>query len=186
MPMTSTPTDYVIQVADLVDRPGASREVDLVLPTPDGFELPLADVRDPVRLDAVIESVVDGMLVRGVLTADIGLACARCLRPVTHAARVDVVELFANPAALDDEDEVEEGYELVEAQLDVATLLRDALASAIPYRPLCAPDCAGLCAVCGQDLNEAVCGCEDNDIDPRWEALRDLRLPEGPGSDSTG
>ncbi|QBI18985.1 DUF177 domain-containing protein [Egibacter rhizosphaerae] len=184
--MTSSTTDNLIQVADLVDRPGASREVDLSLPVPDEFELPLAAVREPVRLDGVVESVVDGMLVRGQLSAEVGLACARCLRAVTHPAHVDVVELFANPAALDEEDELEEGYELAEGHLDVTTLVRDALASAIPYRPLCATDCAGLCAFCGHDLNESDCDCEEDDLDPRWEALRGLQLPEGHGPEGTG
>lgn len=175
--MTSPDSDHLLQVTDLVDRPGASREVDLDLPVPAHFDLPLASVADPVALDGVIESVVDGMLVRGVLTAEMSLACARCLRAIPHPARVDIVELYPDPASLEEGDEVEDGYELLDGAIDVSALVRDSLSSVIPYRPLCGPDCAGLCASCGADLNEEACGCAADDVDPRWEALRGLRLP---------
>ena len=178
MLMTAPLTDLVVQVADLLDRPGASREVDDVLPVPDDFELPLADVGEAVALRGVIESVVDGLLVRGELRADIGLHCARCLQPVAHAARVDVVELFADPADVDPDDEIEAGYEIADAVIDLSALVRDALASAIPYQPRCDAACRGLCAQCGTDLNAEACGCTDDEADPRWEALRELRLPE--------
>lgn len=180
MLMTSPRSDHVLQVTDLIDRPGASRQVDLALPVPEEFELPLASVTEPLALDAVVESVVDGMLVRGVLTAEVTLACARCLKPIPGDSNVDVVELFPDPAALEDGDEADEGYELRDGVIDVRALLRDGLASVIPYRPLCRPDCAGLCERCGRDLNEGDCGCADEEIDPRWEALRGLQLP---GSD---
>ena len=179
MLMTAAPlTDLTVQVADLLDRPGASREVDFALPVPDGFDLPLADVAEPVGFRGVIESVVDGLLVRGALQADISLLCSRCLREVNDRRRVDVVEMFADPADVDPDDEIEEGYEIAQAALHLDALVRDALAAAIPYQPRCDEACQGLCARCGADLNTTACGCAETDYDPRWEGLRGLRLPE--------
>ena len=178
MLMTAPLTDLTVQVADLLDRPGASREVDFALPVPDDFDLPLADVAEPVALRGVIESVVDGLLVRGELRAEIGLLCARCLQAVQERGRVEVVELFADPSRVDPDDEVEDGYEIAQAALHLGALVRDALATAIPYQPRCDDDCKGLCAHCGADLNATACGCADVDHDPRWEGLRGLRLPE--------
>lgn len=179
MLMTAPLSDHLLNVADLVERPGASREVDLGLAVPDDFDMPLASVYEPVRLVGVIESVVDGLLVRGALRATLGLSCARCLQPVSRDVHIDAVELYMDPAQLDDDDEeVEPGYELADGYLHLGALLRDGLSAAIPYRPLCREDCLGLCADCGADRNETPCDCAEQATDPRWESLRDLRLPD--------
>lgn len=174
--MTIPLSDRVLLVADLVDRPGASRPVDLALPVPDGLELPLAAVTAPLRLTGVLESVVDGLLLRGSLRSDVELSCARCLTPVLATVTAEVVELFSDPATVDPHDEVEPGYELVDARIDVDTLLRDALVPALPQRPLCLPGCRGLCPDCGADRNVVACTCAADPLDPRWTALQGLRL----------
>jgi uncharacterized protein len=53
-------------------------------------------------------------------------------------------------------------------------LVRDALLLELPLAPLCRPDCRGLCARCGADLNAGPCSCVA-DRDPRWGALDALR-----------
>ena len=45
----------------------------------------------------------------------------------------------------------------------------------IPMKPLCRPDCKGLCAQCGADLNLGACACTPPKSDPRWAALSALR-----------
>ena len=52
---------------------------------------------------------------------------------------------------------------------------RDALALALPEQILCRPDCAGLCPVCGKDLNREPHEHEEERADPRWAALAELR-----------
>jgi uncharacterized protein len=179
--MSSSTHDHVQKVTDLLDRPGESRQVDLVLPVPEGFEHPLAAFHDPLRLHGVIESVVDGLLVRATLETTVEVACSRCLEPVTDAVRTDVIELFHDPARLDPDElaEVDEGYAIAEGTIDLDALLRDSLAPALPAQPRCRDDCAGLCPSCGVNRNENTCGCRDEHDDPRWAALRGLRLPAG-------
>lgn len=178
--MTLEYHDHVLNVSDLIDRPGSSRQVHLAVARPDEFELPLVDVREPLHLDGVVESVVDGLLVRGALRADLSLECARCLEPVEERARADVVELFVDPLRLTaGDDEPEAGYEIVDGHIDLDALLRDSLAPATPYRPLCRPDCAGLCASCGANLNETSCACRDVEVDSRWAVLGELDVPPG-------
>ena len=58
--------------------------------------------------------------------------------------------------------------------LDVSSWARDAIALALPEKILCMPDCAGLCGVCGKNLNDEPHTHED-DSDPRWAALEALR-----------
>lgn len=169
--------DHLLNVADLVDQPGASRQVDLRVPVPEGFDFPLVGVDEPLRLAAVVESVVDGLLVRGTLRADLDLRCARCLRPVGREVAADVVELFVDPgrASADALADLEDGYEVADDHIDLDALLRDGLAPSAPYQPLCAEDCRGLCAQCGADLNVTDCGCVDLEPDPRWARLAQLR-----------
>lgn len=177
--MAALRSDTVLTVTDLVDRPGSSRPVDLAVDVPTGLPLPLVEVDEPLRLAGVIESVVDGLLVRGQLLAHVRLHCARCLTPVEDDVHSDVVEHFAVPAGVDEDPEA--GYEIREGTIDLDTLLRDALAPAAPYQPLCRPDCQGLCATCGTNRNERACDCADRDVDPRWAPLAGLRLPSDPG-----
>lgn len=172
--MSAPLDDLTVQVTDLIDRPGASRPVDLALPVPGGFVLPLAEVAAPVRLAGVIESVVDGLLVRGTVEAEVTLSCARCLADIDGDATVDVVELFSDPATIDPDAEQDEGYALGDGTLHLDALLRDALATAIPLRALCTAGCAGICPGCGADRNETVCVCVEDSRDPRWAALGDL------------
>ena len=62
------------------------------------------------------------------------------------------------------------------ATLDLRGWARDALARARPAQLLCREDCAGLCPVCGQNLNEAPGHAHERDPDPRWAKLRELKL----------
>jgi uncharacterized protein len=59
--------------------------------------------------------------------------------------------------------------------LDVSAWARDAIALALPDKILCRPDCAGLCAVCGKNLNDEPHSHEETAADPRWAALEALR-----------
>ncbi|MBP3388937.1 MAG: DUF177 domain-containing protein, partial [Clostridia bacterium] len=45
---------------------------------------------------------------------------------------------------------------------------------ALPSKNLCRPDCRGLCLYCGKNLNEGLCGCRKEAVDPRLEILRQL------------
>jgi uncharacterized protein len=62
--------------------------------------------------------------------------------------------------------------------LDLTEAVRQALVTQLPMRPLCRPDCAGLCARCGADLNEGPCGCPDEPADDRWSVLRGLKVSD--------
>lgn len=175
----STPTTApIVSVVDLLDRPGASRPVDLDLAAPDGLVLPLVEIDGPLRLVGVLESVVDGVLVRGTLDLDLEMSCARCLRPVRQSVTADLAELFSDPASADRPGDVEPGYEIRDAAIDLDTLLRDTVVPAVPVAPKCREDCAGLCPTCGVDRNEVDCDCADEVTDTRWSALQGLSLPE--------
>jgi uncharacterized protein len=58
--------------------------------------------------------------------------------------------------------------------LDVREVIRQNALLAIPMKPLCKEDCAGLCSQCGKDLNTKQCKCIKQEIDPRWAKLVNL------------
>lgn len=184
--MTANPPATIVDVADLFGRPGASRRVHLEVPPAETLELPLVSVTEPVRVEVLLESLVNGILARGEVSAQTTISCARCLTTIPASVSTDVVEVFTDPDRADDPDDVEEGYEIKDPAthpvIDFDILVRDALIDDVPLRPLCREDCQGLCAHCGTDLNVATCDCTDEQPDDRWAALRELDLPEGPSS----
>ena len=96
----------------------------------------------------------------------------RCLEDAADQLSIDAREVDQPGGG----EELSSPY-LDEEQLDVSGWARDALALALPAQIVCREDCLGLCAVCGENLNEA--GPEhahEREPDPRWAALRELKL----------
>lgn len=100
--------------------------------------------------------------------------CVRCLEPAYIPLSVDVREV-EQPGAGDEE--LTSPY-VDEERLNVDHWAGDAVTLALPARPLCRDDCAGLCAVCGVSLNDADPADHEHGGggDPRFAALRDLKL----------
>jgi uncharacterized protein len=98
--------------------------------------------------------------------------CYRCLADAVLDMDIRAREYQAtNPG---DEEELRTPY-LQESKLDVQGWARDAVALSLPEQILCRPDCAGLCPVCGKDLNVEPHVHDEETVDPRWEALAKLR-----------
>ena len=97
--------------------------------------------------------------------------CQRCLADAVVEREIAAREYQANSA---DDDELRTPY-VADERLDLSAWARDALALALPEQILCRPDCAGLCPICGKDLNVEPHEHAEERIDPRWEALEELR-----------
>ncbi|MCC5948072.1 MAG: DUF177 domain-containing protein [Nitriliruptoraceae bacterium] len=173
-----------IVVTDLVGHPGETRAVDTAVPASafgdDPWGPTVDAVRDPIGLDLHLDSVVEGILVRGTIHYDVQMPCGRCLVPQDEQVDANVTELFLDPAKREEDEEDDPGYELIDdaTALDLSTLARDALVIDLPLRVLCREDCQGLCPTCGGDRNLEDCGHRDEPLrDPRWSALADLELP---------
>lgn len=164
-----------VDVRELLQKPGAHKHVVVRAPL-DDLATPVASVPGdrPVTVDAEIESVVEGLLVTGTVRATAVVRCVRCLREFDQELEVEVRELFSFGSPADDEDE---GYAVLpDDRLPLDTMARDALVLGFPAAPLHAPDCQGLCPVCGADRNTGDCGHGGPEIiDPRWAGLAGLR-----------
>lgn len=60
--------------------------------------------------------------------------------------------------------------------IDLDPIVREQVLLALPASVLCREDCKGLCPQCGQNLNEAECGCERKVVDPRLAVLKTIKL----------
>ena len=98
--------------------------------------------------------------------------CFRCLRDTVVEEVVNAQEYQA--ASPGEDEELRSPY-VADDTLDLSAWARDALALGLPDKILHAPDCAGLCPVCGKDLNEEPHTHEEVAADPRWAALDELR-----------
>ena len=100
--------------------------------------------------------------------------CFRCLADTVLGQSIRAREYQAtNPGA---DEELRSPY-VADDALDLSAWARDVLALELPDKFLCRPDCAGLCPVCGKDLNVEPHTHADEQLDPRWAALESLREP---------
>jgi uncharacterized protein len=165
---------FVLEVRELGRRPGSMRAIRTEVPAPPELSVGLAAVPEGVQLtlDLRLESVVEGVLVSGTVTAPVAAECARCLTPVSDSVSVGITELFAYPDSAteqtSDEDEVSH---LVGDLLDLEPVVRDALVLDLPLSPLCREDCAGLCSGCGERLDDLPEDHTHTTTDSRWAAL---------------
>ena len=123
-----------------------------------------------------------GILVRAELNTEIELTCSRCLgsfhSPVTlkieeeYISVVDIVSGTPLPAP------EEPGAFVVDEHhvIDLTEAIRQYALLAVPMKPLCKENCAGLCPVCGNNLNQESCRCSEPVTDPRWSELSKLGL----------
>jgi uncharacterized protein len=98
--------------------------------------------------------------------------CVRCLEPAQLDVEVDAREV--DQAETEDE-ELRSPY-VVEDELDLGRWAQDAALLALPSQILCRPDCAGLCPICGEPLNDNPDHRHDAAPDPRWAKLDELKL----------
>jgi uncharacterized protein len=167
----SVSTGLRIMVTDLLRRPGAQREVHVDAPLPDLAAGPVSVPPDaPVHVDATLERIPEGIVVRGEVDVVWTAECSRCLSPLGGTLSVGIDELF-EPHPIDGET-----YLLDHDVIDLEQVVRDAVVLELPQAPHCRDDCKGLCAICGADRNEVDCGCVQEADDPRWAALRSLEL----------
>jgi uncharacterized protein len=155
---------------------GEGRRLDLAV-DPGRFELggetyAPADPPADARLD--LSRTAAGHAFRLRFAVKLAGPCVRCLEAGQVEIEVDAREVHQEGAG---DEELLSPY-VSGDELRLAEWAHDALALAMPERFLCRPDCAGLCPVCGESLNDAdpERHRHEPDPDPRWEKLRELKL----------
>ena len=196
--METPNTDLVFNVAQLLKEPvGSTRKFDIGAP-----ELRLSEQSDRPDSEALEARGVAGnvkitrlskdLLVQGKVSADVRLECSRCLTAFSMPVEARLEENYqptvdietGRPVHRETYEEDDTAFSISpNHELDLTEPVRQALLVALPLKPLCRDDCAGLCPQCGADLNEGPCDCEPDTTDDRWAALRELRLQDLPTGD---
>ena len=140
---------------------------------------PLKEI-SPLEISGEVLRIDGGYALSARLVYGGELECSRCL--AAYPFREDeTFSLVLYPRQKVPEGEVELARDDLDALyyddpvVPLAPIAEERVQMALPMKPLCRPDCKGLCAECGKDLNQGPCGCAHASVDPRWEALRALK-----------
>jgi uncharacterized protein len=133
----------------------------------------------PVRVVGAVTNTGAGIVASGTLDAEFNAVCSRCLRefPLQVSAPLDA---FFVAEGRDEEipEEQEIGY-IHEGSVDLMEQILAALVLELPFAPLHAEDCPGICPQCGADLVNGPCACEPDHSDSPFAALKDLIVEDG-------
>jgi uncharacterized protein len=179
----------VIDVSRLGRRPGSMMTVDQRVSSPIriGLDLIAIEPGADLDLDLRFEAVSEGVLVSGTVYAPTRGECSRCLGSITGEVEIALAELFAYPDSITESTtESEDVGRVLDQTVDLAQPVVDAVGLALPFVPVCAEDCPGLCPQCGVALATAEAGHHHEMIDPRWAKLAEMRPPDPDGTDRNG
>lgn len=166
----------IINVATLLqEAPGGARHLEVA---GERAEVASEHYRREVEGEVRLLRTTRGILVRARLEVEPEYECSRCLKAFTTPVELVIEELFAfkrDPVTHAVVEVAAEEFQLEDEQyLDLSEAIRQYEESARPIKPLCRPDCAGLCPNCGSDWNDGPCACTASDSDPAWSALNEL------------
>lgn len=138
------------------------------------YGYPELELVDNLQFQGVIENAAPFLELHGQAIAKLQQTCSRCLANFEQEFIVEIAEAFTNKQeALSPDDAYEVAF-FSGDEIDIAPALLRSLLLELPMRPLCRPDCQGLCPNCGADLNQQPCSCKHEDIDIRLSKLQAL------------
>jgi len=150
-----------------------------------GFRLE-GDDADGVRVETVemtgdLGKEEDGVSFSGRIRTSAHLPCSRCLESYSLPLDLpfDLLYTTAPDAAKGADHRIDDDMvtrmHFDGARIDLKALLTEQLYLGLPLKPLCRPDCLGLCPRCGTNLNAGDCACaEERTEDPRLRILKNL------------
>ncbi|HHW13499.1 MAG TPA: DUF177 domain-containing protein [Firmicutes bacterium] len=145
----------------------------------------------PVAVAGTATNTGKCLVVRGSIRAEVQLTCDRCLEEFRRQLEVPFeAEFFrqgqeggggseredAFHQTIRQEEEAflaDNGHLFRGEELELTDTVREELSLALPMRNLCREECAGLCPVCGANLNQTTCDCPRETVDPRLSALQE-------------
>lgn len=140
-----------------------------------------ARLKGSVRASGAIEKHAGWFDVDGLIEADAEVDCSRCLEPIERPLSIEFnARLIRGVSMVDGTDGEVDPKELDLSVLDddvidVNEVIREQILLDLPEQIFCSDECKGLCPKCGANRNLIDCKCEEDDIDPRWAALKNLK-----------
>lgn len=141
---------------------------------------------DPLRVALRIQPAGDLFELSGRIATSVDVACSRCLKSTRVTLDASFALTYARELPEIDGEHDEEGREISAEEMglvllqgdeiDLSEVVQEQVVLAIPFHPLCASGCRGLCAQCGADLNDEKCRCAPADFSLKFAALKDLKI----------
>ncbi len=101
-------------------------------------------------------------LVRGKIICRKEFTCDRCLSDAAENQTLDF-------------DEEIDSADIIDGFYDLTELVKDTLVASQPIQNLCRENCKGLCPICGKNLNDGACECDNFNVDPRLAPLMNFK-----------
>jgi uncharacterized protein len=157
-------------VRDLRRRTGEmrEREHEFAVPSRLGEAVAVVPAGEQMKLEILLESIHEGILATVNVRTKVHSECVRCLRKMSAGLQVEFIELFAYTRTEADE------YEVHGDHVDLEPPLRDAVVLALPFQPVCSPDCPGLDPESGELRAAGEAEAPLTGTDPRWAALAEF------------
>ena len=193
--MSKTLDSFKLNTYELPRRAGEMKEyeLDVIVKEKFGVDLISVPAGEVIEIDARLESVTEGVLLRADVYAVAQGECIRCLDPVEIVIERKIQELYnyeptnergkkkrkSSTEDLTSEDlDVADEFMMDGDILDLETPVRDAIVLSLPGNPLCNQDCLGLCPECGGKWADLPEDHAHEVIDARWASLGGLTLED--------
>ncbi|MDF2883370.1 MAG: hypothetical protein K0R54_3927 [Clostridiaceae bacterium] len=160
-----------VDLNDLLAKKNISKKLDLIIEE-NSFKDSDEEIKflTPIVFDGNIDIIGDIINLTGTVKTKIQLICSRCLEPFPYDISLEINEKFSNLIANEDDDIIF----LDSDTIDITEIIVNNIILTLPIKRLCKENCKGLCQQCGSNLNNSVCNCVKDDIDPRLAKLKDL------------
>lgn len=112
---------------------------------------------------------------KGIISTRAELVCSRCLEALIWPISTDMSFSVGDEPESQAQDKDENYLFYGSGLVDLEPLVGEYIVTELPFTPVCREDCQGLCPACGSNRNLGSCSCKNDDIDPRWEKLKNLQ-----------
>jgi len=158
-----------IDVSKIVKVEGASQAISVEIPVEkiefNGQEFLFTA---PLKVEGDIKNNGGNLYLDAMVKTQFLVNCARCLKEITEDFEFGVSECYTNNEI--DADSV--FLPIVSNTVNLKSAVEENFCTSVPFVFLCDDDCKGLCHICGKDLNNGTCDCENDDVDPRLAGLK--------------
>jgi uncharacterized protein len=136
----------------------------------------------PIDVDLDLLPQKDGIKLSGLLRGAVKVLCSRCLQEFVLDLDEVIDFMLLAPLPPDAPEEIDLKSEDLDTEffdgvtIDVDHIVTEQIFLALPQRPLCRPECKGLCPGCGVDLNVESCRCERSETGSPFDVLRSMKI----------
>ena len=151
---------------------------------PDEIDLDVetAKLKSVIKVEGELTKRIVQTDVEGEIFAEVETECSRCLLAANLMLGIPFQSVFVTTENYTEGKETELKEDDLNVsifnadKIDVTELVREQILLNLPEQAFCREDCKGLCEKCGANRNLIDCNCEEKEVDPRWQGLRELKI----------